>query len=103
MRIHRSIHCSCLHSAQLRLPKRLWDCSSGPLKSLRYWVQYWSIWLGIYVAHTSGQDVRHNIGESGGGFKCPTQVVDIFSGMLVNLVRYLHGPLKWLRSLVQYW
>jgi len=20
---------------------------SGPLKSLRFWVQYWSIWLGI--------------------------------------------------------
>jgi len=40
------------------------------------------------VAHSSGEDFGCNIGESGGVFKCPTQVVDIFGGILVNLVWY---------------
>jgi len=46
------------------------------------------------MAHSSGEDFECNIGELGGVFKCPTQVVDISSAILVNWVGYLSGPLK---------
>jgi hypothetical protein len=49
------------------------------------------------VAHASGEDFGCNIDESGGVFKWPTQVVDIFCAILVNLVGYLSGPHKWAR------
>jgi hypothetical protein len=54
------------------------------------------------VAHSSGCDFECNIGESGQVFKWPTQVVDIFGVILVNLVRYLCGQLQWLRFWLQY-
>ena len=46
------------------------------------------------MAHSSGQNVGFNIGALCGVFKWPTQVVDIFGVILVNLVGYLNGQLQ---------
>jgi len=53
------------------------------------------MWLGIYVVHSGDEDFWCNIGDSGGVFKWPTKVVDIFGVIFVNLVGYLRGQLKW--------
>ena len=50
------------------------------------------------MAHSSGEDFECNIGELGGVFKCPTQVVDISSAILVNWVGYLSGVVVALRA-----
>jgi hypothetical protein len=49
------------------------------------------------VAHSS---VGCNIGECGWVFIWSTQVMKIFGAILVILVGYLNGPLKWLTFLV---
>jgi hypothetical protein len=54
------------------------------------------------MANSSGEDFGCNISEFGWVFKWPTQVVKIFCAILVILVGYLSGPLKWLRFWVQY-
>ena len=47
------------------------------------------------MANSSGEDFECNIGESSQVFTWPTQVVEIFGTILVNLFRYLSDPLKW--------
>ncbi len=47
------------------------------------------------MPNSSDEDFEHNIGESSWVFTWPTQVVEIFGAILVNLFRYLSGPLKW--------
>jgi hypothetical protein len=54
------------------------------------------------VAHSSGSHFGCNIGEPGGVFQWPTQVVVILSAILVNWVGYLSGPPKGLTFWVQY-
>jgi hypothetical protein len=44
------------------------------------------------MAHSRGEHFRCNIGESGGVFKWPTQVVEILGAILVNPVGYFSGP-----------
>ena len=44
------------------------------------------------MAHSRGEDFRCNVGESGGVFKWPTQVVEILGAILVNPVGYFSGP-----------
>jgi hypothetical protein len=49
------------------------------------------------VAHLSGCHFQCDIGDSGGEFNGPTQVVKILVAISVNSIGCLSGPLKWSR------
>jgi len=44
------------------------------------------------VTHSSSEDFRCDIGDSGGVFKWTTQVVEILGAIWVNPVGYFSGP-----------
>jgi len=58
----------------------------GPLKWVRFWVQYGWIKWGNYVAHSNGWDFGCNMGELSGVIIWSTKMGAILCAILVNQV-----------------